>query len=79
MNDTSADFARRMAAAHAAMTPEQRWRLASSMYDTARAIVDSSLPPALSRSERRAALARRIYRQELPESAIAAHARFHSP
>ena len=78
MNDTPPDVAARVAAAHAAMTPEQRWEIASSMFETARAIIDSSLAPALSPAERRSAIARRLYPHDLPDAAIAAHATFHS-
>jgi hypothetical protein len=46
---------------HRQMTPEERMRIASSMFDTARAIVESSLPANLSRRERRLAYARRMY------------------
>lgn len=49
-------------------------RIASSMFDTARAIVESSLPPNLSRRERRLAYARRMYGDELPEAALIAFA-----
>jgi hypothetical protein len=40
------------------------------MYDTARAIVLSSLPPGLSRREKRLAFAKRFYEGELPEAAL---------
>lgn len=59
---------------HRQMTPEERMRIASSMFDTARAIVESSLPPNLSRRERRLAYARRMYGTELPEAALIAFA-----
>lgn len=64
-----------IAARYQAMTPLERLKIASSMFDTARAIVDSSLPPGLSREERRYAIAKRIYGDELPEAALRAHAR----
>lgn len=44
------------------------------MFETARTIVLSSLPPNLSRGERRLAVARRFYAGELPEAALIAHA-----
>jgi hypothetical protein len=47
---------------------------ASSMFDTARAIVESSLSPNLGRRERRLAYARRMYGDELPEAALIAFA-----
>ena len=56
------------------MTPDERVRIAASMYDTARAIVLSSLPAGLSRRERRLAFARRFYEGELPEAALIAYA-----
>jgi len=56
------------------MTPDERVKIAASMYDAARAIVLSSLPPGLSRRERRMALARRFYEGELPEAALVAYA-----
>lgn len=76
MTDTSAEVARRVAERHRAMTAEQRLLVASSMFETARAIVDSSLPKDMPRPERRAALARRLYGAGLPAAAIAAHAAF---
>ena len=56
----------------------KRFEVALSMFDTARAIVDCSLPEGLSREERRYAIAKRIYSDELPEAALRAHAR-HEP
>ncbi|HMN47068.1 MAG TPA: hypothetical protein PKE27_20995 [Povalibacter sp.] len=56
------------------MTPDERIRIAASMYDMARAIVLSSLPPELSRRERRLAFARRFYAGELSEAALIAYA-----
>ena len=56
------------------MTPDQRMRMASSMFETARAIVESSLPSNLTRRDRRLAFARRLYAGEVPEAAILAFA-----
>ena len=56
------------------MRPPDRMKIASSMFETARAIVESSLPPALPRRERRLAFAKRMYGDELPESALQAYA-----
>ncbi|HWG34282.1 MAG TPA: hypothetical protein VN650_08950 [Gemmatimonadaceae bacterium] len=44
------------------------------MFETARRIVESSLPPGMSREERRLAWARRLYEGELPEKALLAFA-----
>jgi hypothetical protein len=74
MNDTSAAVAQLVADHHRGMTPEERLRVAASLYETARIIVDSSLPQDLTREERRLAIARRFYGDELPEAALIAHA-----
>jgi hypothetical protein len=44
MNDTSPEIAAMVAERHRQMTPEERMRIASSMFDTARTIVEASLP-----------------------------------
>ena len=75
MNDTDPRIAAIIAARYAAMTPYERLAIASSMYDTARAIIDSSLPPGLTREERRYRIAKRMYGEELPDSWLRAHAR----
>lgn len=75
MSDTSPHIARLANERYAAMTPEERMRIAASMYDTARAIVESSLPAGLSREQRRYAIAKRFYGAELPEAALIAYAR----
>lgn len=74
MNDTSPEVDAIVAERHRQMTPEERMKIVSSMFDTARAIVESSLPPNLSRRERRLAYARRMYGRELPEAALIAFA-----
>lgn len=74
MNDTSAKVAAMVAERHRRMTPEERMNIASTMFDTARAIVESSLPPTLTRRERRLALAKRLYGDELPQAALIAFA-----
>ena len=75
MNDTDPEFAALLTARYAAMTPYERMEIASSMFDTARAIIDASLPSDLSREERRYTIAKRLYGDELPEAALRAHAR----
>jgi hypothetical protein len=74
MNDTSPKIAAMVAERHRRLTPDERIRIASSMFETARAIVESSLPANLSRRERRLAYARRMYGDELPEAALIAFA-----
>ena len=79
MNDTSAKVDQLVADHHRNLTPEERLQVAASLYETARAIVDSSLPQDLTREERRLAIARRIYGNELPEAALVAHACYLPP
>lgn len=76
MTDTSAVVAKLVAERHRAMTADERWLVASSLFDTARAIVESSLPADLTGPQRRIAMARRLYGTELPEAAIAAFASY---
>ena len=75
MNDTSEHVARLVAERYRFMTPEQRLQIASSMYETARSIIASSLPQHLSQEQRRYAIAKRLYGDEMPEAALVAHAR----
>ena len=49
-------------------------RIASSMFETARAIIESSLPHNLTRRERRLAFAKWLYAGELPDAALLAFA-----
>ena len=70
--DTSPDIAARLAQFHAELTPDERWRIAAQMFETARAIVASSLPVGLSPAEQAVAIARRLYDTELPEAAFEA-------
>lgn len=76
MNDTSEKMVAIIAERHRQMTPEMRMRIASQMFDTARAIVESSLPPHLTRQERRFALIERLYKDELPLAARQAFAAY---
>lgn len=74
MNDTSTKIEAMINERYQQMTPDERVRIAASMFDTARAIVLSSLSPDLSRRDRRLAMARRFYSDELPEAALIAYA-----
>jgi hypothetical protein len=76
MNDTSPVVERLVTERHASMTPEERMRIAASMYDTARAIVESSLPQGLTPEQKRYAIVKRLYGDELPEAALIGHARY---
>jgi hypothetical protein len=79
MSDTSDNVSRLVFERHQAMTPAERWRAASSLFETARAIVESSLPAGLTVEQRRLVVARRVYGTELPEAALLAHARYKAP
>ena len=78
MNDTSPVFSAKVAERHAQMSADERLQIASDMFDTARKIVESSLPDTLSRRDRRLAIARRFYNDELPEAALIAFAEWQS-
>ena len=74
MSDTVPLFATVVVERHRAMTPDERLQAASDMFDTARAIVESSLPAGLSRRDRRIALISRLHGNELPKAALEAFA-----
>jgi hypothetical protein len=74
MSDTSREMERLVTERYRRMTPDQRMRIASSMFETARAIVESSLPSNLTGRDRRLAFARRLYAGEMPEAALLAFA-----
>ncbi len=74
MNDTSAVIAEMVAARYRSMSAAARMQIASDLFDTARAIVESSLPKHLSRRERRMAWGLRVYGGELPRAALEAYA-----
>jgi hypothetical protein len=79
MNDTSPRIEAMVDERYKQMSPDERVRIAASMFETARAIVLSSLPPNLSRRDRRLALAKRFYDGELPEAALIAYAEWPDP
>jgi hypothetical protein len=76
MNDTSDLMAKVVLERYRSMTPAERWLAASSLFETARAIIQSSLPSGLTAEQRRLAVARRLYNDELPEEALIAHAKY---
>jgi hypothetical protein len=76
MNDTSAAVSELVVDRYRAMTPADRWLATSSLFETARTIVESSLPGGLTMQQRRLAIVRRLYQNELPEAALVAHARY---
>lgn len=79
MNDTAPDVAELVRDRHRQMTPEARMRIASDMFDAARAIIESSLPADLPRRERRLALARRLYAGEFSEAVLVQYAEYEAP
>lgn len=76
MNDTPAAISKLVVDRYRSMTPSERWMVASSLFETARKIVESSLPSSLTLEQRRLAVMRRLYQNELPEVALIAHARY---
>ncbi len=74
MNDTSPEMERIVSERYRQMSPDRRMRMASSMFETARKLIESSLPAEMDRKERRLAWARRLYEGELPEKALLAFA-----
>lgn len=76
MNDTSDAISKIVLERYRSMTPAERWLAASSLFDTARAIIQASLPSSLTVEQRRLAAVRRLYNGELPEKALVAHANY---
>lgn len=79
MNDTSDAIAKIVADRYRSMTPAERLSAASSLFETARELIQSSLPGTFTDEQRRLAIAQRLYRDELPEMALIAHAKYVSP
>ena len=61
MQDTTPEFRRLVQERFARMTPEQRVLACTGMFDTARAMVEASLPEGLDPVERRFRLCERFY------------------
>lgn len=61
MNDTAPEVSDYVRKRYAAMSPEQRFLIGIRMFDTARALVEASIPGGLSESERRKEICRRFY------------------
>lgn len=61
MRDTTPEFQRFVDAQYERLTPGERVRLCTEMFDAARALVESSLPEGLSEYERRRQLTERFY------------------
>jgi hypothetical protein len=76
LNDTPDHVSKLVSDRYAAMTPAERLDIVVSMRQSAREIVESSLPAGLTREQRRYAVAKRFYGGELPDVALMAHANF---
>ena len=61
MNDTTLEFAKRVRQRFLALAPAERVSLCADMFETARALVEASLPPGLDTIERRRRICRRFY------------------
>jgi hypothetical protein len=61
MQDTTPEFQSIVDAAYARLTPAERVRMCTEMFDTAREIVLASLPVDLAPAERRFRLCERLY------------------
>jgi hypothetical protein len=61
MRDTTAEFDRLVEAAYSRLPPEERVRICAEMFETARAIVEASLPADLHPDERRFRICERFY------------------
>lgn len=70
MRDTTPEFERIVTERFAGLTPQDRVRMCSSMFDTALAIVVSSLPPGLEAIERKRRICERLHGAELAEKAF---------
>ena len=61
MNDTTPEFAKLFRERLLALRPEERVRMCADMFETARALVEASLPAGIDPIERRRRICRRFY------------------
>ena len=61
MQDTTPEFRKRVKEGYASMTPEERVRVCTEMFDTAFALVEASLPEGLDPAEQRFRVCERFY------------------
>lgn len=64
MRDTTPEFQRFVDAQYQRLSPGERVRLCTEMFDTARILVESSLSPDLSEYERKRRITERFYGSE---------------
>jgi hypothetical protein len=67
MRDTTPEFQRFVDEQYRRLTPGERVRLCTEMFDAARALVESGLPPGLDEQERRRRITERFYGTEFAE------------
>jgi len=61
MNDTTPEFRRLLRERFEALSPADRVRMCADMFETARQLVEASLPAGLDEQERRYQICRRFY------------------
>lgn len=61
MQDTTPEIRKRVEEGYARMAPEDRVRVCTEMFDTARALAEASMPEDLGPAERRFRLCERFY------------------
>ena len=61
MQDTTPEFRKLVEEGYARMAPEDRVRICTEMFDTARALAESSIPEDLDAAERRFRICERFY------------------
>jgi len=67
MRDTTPEFERFVAAQYARLTADERVRLSTEMFETARILVESTLPPGLSDRERKRLVTERFHGREFAD------------
>ncbi len=64
MPDTTPEFRRFVDAQYRRLTPDERVRLCTEMFDAARSLAESTLPPGLGEYERKRRITERFYGAE---------------
>ncbi|MSQ52716.1 MAG: hypothetical protein EXR28_12595 [Betaproteobacteria bacterium] len=67
MQDTSPEFQKFVDGQYRRLTPAERVRLCTEMFDAARTLVESSLPPGLDEYERKRRITERFYGAEFAD------------
>ncbi|MFM9972406.1 MAG: hypothetical protein ACKVQK_28830 [Burkholderiales bacterium] len=67
MRDTSPEFQKFVDEQYRRLTPGERVRLCTEMFDAARTLVESSLPPGLDEYERKRRITERFYGSEFAD------------